>query len=603
MAALLLSFAGLRGQQAEFTAAAQQMVEAGAAFRVEFTLTVNSSELKPSGFSAPDFAGLNVIAGPTQSRGQNISIVGRQRTETITYTYTYIVTAPTAGHVTLGAATVTAGGKSYSTQPFQIEVVAAGAQGGQGAQAVPGGQPRSGGALQKDDVLIRIVPSRTTVYKGEPIRVQLKIYTRVDLAGASNYKYPAFNGFWSQEIPVNDPGRQEEYNGKLYQSQVLREFLLFPQQTGTLPIEQFGMSVVARIVTQSARQSLLDDFFGGGPQVDDIPLDLTAGPIPITVKEWPAGAPAGFNGAVGQFKLEGGPDRIDIPANSPANYEVRITGSGNLPLITAPGIVMPASFEQYTVKTTDNHSVSGATISGNKTFATPFIPRAEGEYNLPPVEFVYFDPAAARYVTLRTPDYTLQIGADAGGGNPESGLISGVNKEEVKVLGEDIRFIRVGDPQLRRVGATFLFSWKYWVVLLLIVAGFVAALSYLRNRIRLLADRTLTRNRRAQKVALRRLKAAERHMLAKDPAGFYDEMLRALWGYMSDKLNIPVANLSRDNVRQGLTARGLEPQWIDRYIEAIAECEYRRYAPSDNTQIGDVYNAAVELISKMESKI
>ena len=610
LAVLMLFCTGLLAQQVEFVAGGPQMVEVGSAFRIEFTLTTHSQDQTPSGFDPPAFTGVNVIAGPTESRGQNISIINGRRSEIYTVSYSYVLSAPDEGRVSVPAASVTVGGKSYSSNSFQIEVVAGGAGasgGGQpGAQQRPqtqGGQTQASSGLQKDDILLRIIPSRTTVYKGEPIRVQLKIYTRQELAGAGDFKYPAFNGFWNQEIKVSDPGRQEEYNGKLYHSQVLREFLLFPQQSGTLSIEQFSMSVVARIVTQNRRQSIFDDFFGGGPSVNDTQVNLTAGPIPITVKEWPAGAPAGFNGAVGQFKMEGGPNQIEIGANSSANFDVRISGSGNLPLITAPKIEMPTSFEQYTVKATDNYSVSGANISGGKTFSTPFIPRAEGEYTIPPVEFVYFDPAAERYVTLRTPNYTLRIGQDTGGGNTSSGLVSGINKEDLKILGEDIRFIRITDPKLRRVGSIFLFSWKYWVVLVVIIALFIAALMYLQKQIRLRNNKTLVRNRRAQKVALRRLKAAEKNMLAKDSAGFYDEMLKALWGYMSDKLNIPVSNLSRDNVKEGLAAKGVESELIDRYIAAIAECEYMQYAPSDKTQIGDVYNSAVELISKMESKI
>lgn len=593
LSALLIAFCTGARAQVDFTAAAPQRVEAGTAFRVEFTLSSPERIARPSAFTPPAFEGLNVVAGPSMANGQNFSFGNGQRSEIHTLTYTYAVAAPEAGIVTIPAASATVDGKSYSTRPVKIEVVAPG--------TAAGGQ-QTAATLQKDDVLVRIVPDRTALFKGEALRVQLKLYFRVDLAGASNFRYPAFNGFWNQEIPVNDAGGQEEYNGKLYTTRVLREFLLFPQQAGVLSIEQFSFSAVARLVSPGRAQSLLDEFFGGGPRIDDIPLDLTAGPIPITVKEWPAGAPAGFGGAVGQFTLEGGPDKAETAANSPANFVLRITGAGNLPLVTAPKPILPASFEQYTVKTEDNYGVSGRTITGTKSFTTPFIPRAEGDYVLPPVEFVYFDPAAVRYVTLYTPEHTMRVGADTGGGeNP--GLVTGVNREEVKVLGEDIRFIRVGDPKLKRAGGVFLFSWGYWVILLLIVGGFIAALRSLRRRIRRQSDRTLVRNRRARKVALHRLKAAERHMTAKDPAGFYEEMLKVLWGYMGDKLNLPAANLSRDNVREGLAARGVETEWIERYIDAVAECEYRRYAPADNSRIGDVYHAAVELISKMEGKI
>ena len=607
LAVLMLLCGGLWAQQVDFVVAAPQMVEAGVPFRIEFTATTSAANLIPAGFSGPDIKGASVIAGPSESRGQNIVTINGRRSESYIFTYTYVLVAESEGRIAVPAASVTVEGQSYRTKPMNIDVVAGGASAGTpsgGQRPQQGQQPAaSASSLDKDDILVRIVPSRTTVYKGEPVRVQLKIYTRVDIAGVRDIKYPAFNGFWSQEINVNDTWKQETYNNKLYNSQVLREFLLFPQQSGTLSIEQFSMSIVARIVTQSRRQSIFDDFFGGGPSIQDIPLDRTAGPIPITVRDWPAGAPAGFNGAVGQFKMEGGPNHTEIPANSSANYDVKISGSGNFPLVNAPSIEMPTSFEQYTVKTTDAYSVGASNIIGSKTFSTPFIPRAEGEYTIPPVEFVYFDPAAERYVTLRTPNAALQIGQDAGGGSVSPGMVTGISKEDLKILGEDIRFIRISDPKLRLVGSVFLGSWGYWLMLLLIAALFIFALIYLQKQIRMRNNKTLIRNKRAQKVALRRLKTAEKHMLVKDSTGFYDEMLKALWGYMSDKLNIPVAHLSRDNVKEGLAAKGVEPELIDRYVAAIAECEYMQYAPSDKTQIGDVYNSAVELISKMESKI
>ncbi len=587
--------------QVEFTARAPQMVEAGTAFRVEFSLMTDNEKLTPTGLSAPDFAGLNVIAGPSSSRSQNISIVNGRRSESYTHTYTYVVSAPAEGKITIGPASVTADGKSYSSEPVQIEAVAGESAAAAGQNASGSGQ--SSATLAKDDVLVRIVPGRTAVYKGEPIRVQLKIYTRVDLAGVQNARYPAFNGFWSQELNTTPQWTQETYNGKLYNSQIIREFLIFPQQAGTLSIEQFALSVIARIVTQGQRQSIFDDFFGGGPSIQDIPIELTAGPIPITVKELPAGAPAGFNGAVGQFRLEGGPGQLDIPANSSANFDVTISGSGNLPLVESPAIALPTSFEVYTVKTTDAYTPGGANITGSKTFSTPFIPRAEGEYTVPPVEFSYFDPTAGRYQTLRTQPYTFQIGQDTGGGNAATGLIGGANREELKILSEDIRFIRLGDPGLKRPGRTFLWSGVYWGIMAMLISSFSLLLRYLRKQIRLRGDITLVRNRRAQKVALRRLKTAEKYMLAKDGAGFYDEMLKALWGYLGDKLNLPAAELSRDRVQAELAGRGVEPELTDRYTAAIAECEYRRYAPSGGEQIGDVYHQAVELISKMESKI
>ena len=605
LAVLMLFCTGLWAQSVDFVAGVPQMVEAGSPFRIEFTVSVNTANVTPTGFSGPDIKGVNVIAGPTESRGQNISVINGRRSES--YSYTYVLVAESAGRLTVPPASVTVDGQKYNTKSMQIEVVAQGAS--QSSQPRPGqqnqgqAQGQSASGFQRDDVLLRAIPSRTSVYKGEPIRLVVKMYRRWETAFQENLKSPALNGFWSQDINSQHEWQQEEYNGKLYQSLIIREYLLFPQQSGTLTIDQFSVPVIARIVTQSRRQSDFDLFFGGGPQIQDIPLQLNTHTLSIQVKDWPAGAPAGFTGAVGKFTMEGGSGQSEIAANSSGNYDIKISGSGNLPLVTAPAVEMPSSFEQYAVKTTDGYSANGANVNGSKTFSIPFIPRAQGEYTIPPVEFTYFDPSSARYVTLRIPNQTLTIGQDTGGGNNSSGLVTGINKEDLKILGEDIRFIRIGNPKLRAVGSVFLFSTGYWLVLLLIIVLFIGAMIYLQKQIKLRNNKTLVRNKRAQKVALRRLKAAEKNMLLKDNAGFYDEMLKALWGYMADKLNIPVAHLSRDNVKEGLAEKGVEPELIDRYIAAIAECEYMQYAPSDKTQVGDVYNSAVELISKMESKI
>ena len=605
LAVLLLFCTVALAQAVEFIAGGPTMVEVGVPFRIEFTANAEVDEFTP-----PAFAGVNIIAGPGMSHGQNITFINGKRTQSISNTITYVLRIDQEGQVTIPATTIKVKGETYTSKPLMIEAVTGRAAAGGGGQSPSGSgnqgdqqQQASSGAIAADDILIRIIPSKTTVYKGEPIRVSFKLYSRHELSTIQNIKYPAFNGFWSHELQVNDQGGQETYNGKLYSTLVIREFLLFPQQAGTLTIDQFSMSVLAVLVTQNRPQSLLDEFFGGGPSIQEVPKNLTAGPLNITVKELPAGAPVGFNGAVGRFTMEGGPSQIEIPANSAANYDIKISGTGNLPLINTPIIEMPASFEQYTVKTTDGYNVSGTTFSGSKTFSVPFIARAEGQYTIPPVEFSYFDPQTENYKTLRAPNYTLQIGADAGGGAATSGMVSGINKEELRILGEDIRFIRLGDPKLERIGSVFLGSWGFWGMLLLLIVLFALIMIYLQKRVKFRSNTTLVRNKRAQKIALKRLKTAEKYMLAKDSGRFYDEMLKALWGYMSDKLNIPVANLSRDNVREGLFAKGVDPELIEKYVETIAECEYAQYAPSDKTQIGDVYNTAVELISRMESKI
>lgn len=592
LAAALLLFGGAgRAQQVEFEADAPRRVEAGVPFRIEFTANAEVEEFTPPAF--PEQVGL--IAGPSTSHGQRIVFVGGRSSHLEVYTYTYLLRVERPGRVTIPEATVRVEGREYRSRPIMIEA-------GDAPAAAGGDTPEQPAALAADDILLRVVADRTTVYRGEPVRVSYKIYAAVGVNSIHDIRTPAFDGFWTQEIPTGNQRTQEVLNNKLYDAMAIREFLLIPQQAGTLTIAPMTLQAVARIVSQPREQSLMDEFYGGGPAIRDIPKEVGSGPLRITVRDWPAGAPAGFDGAVGRFTLQGGPGRIEIPAGAAASYDLKISGTGNLPLVSAPAVELPGSFEQYPVETTDGFNVSGGTLSGGKEFTIPFIARGEGEFTIPPVEFVYFDPQAESYRTLSTPDYTVRVGAEAGGG-AGPGLVTGVPQSGLEILGEDIRFIRLGNPGLRPAGTVLLGSWRFWGALLGLIALFLLAAATLRRRIRYRSDATLVRNRRAQKVALRRLKAAERHMLAGDSAGFYEELLRALWGYMSDKLDIPVARLSRDNVREGLFARGVGTELIEKYVATIADCEYARYAPAEKTRIGDVYNAAVELISRMESRV
>lgn len=293
-----------------------------------------------------------------------------------------------------------------------------------------------------------------------------------------------------------------------------------------------------------------------------------------------------------------------ITANSAANYTVKISGTGNLPLIQAPKLNLPNSFEQYNIKTTESLNSTTAGISGYRQFEYPFIARAEGTYPVEPIEFSYFNPDLARYVTLSSKTAEVIVLPDSTGGSvPSRGMVSGMNKEDIKILGQDIRFIKLGKAQLVSRDRIFMASPLYFVLLLLIAAAFVFSLVWLQKRIRESRNAALVRGKRANKVALQRLRAANGYMKADDRRRFFEEMLRALWGYMSDKLNIPVANLTKENVREELLKRGVSAELSARFIEIISECEYAQYSPAVSGQMNDIYQGAVETISKFESVI
>ena len=607
---VLAIFSASAAEKVTFEANSPLTVAVGEPFRVEFAL---NAQPEPGSFKAPSFEGFDVIAGPAEAQGQSIQIVNNSMTRVINYTITYVLVPQGAGNVTVGAAEVTVEGTTYRTKPLAIEVVDEGKAPGGGGSAA-GGQPQrreeasSESAAQsrvaKDDILLRAIVSRTSVFKGEPLRVTFKLYERVPIVGYNDVKFPSFNGFWAQELNTENARREREtFNGKVYETLVAKEYLLYPQQAGTLVIEPAEITAVAQVVIQSRRS--LDPFFGSGHDFVNVPRKVQSPRINVTVKPLPAGAPASFIFAVGSFAMDAvlPPDRL--AANSAATYTVKISGTGNLTFVQAPKLTLPASFEQYNVKTTESINASAAGISGYRQFEYPFIARAEGTYDVEPVEFSYFDPARMQYMTLRSRPLELEITPDAKGGGGDAYVVQGrgMSKEEVKMLGQDIRFIKLGNAQLRPVREPFLFGAAYWGLLVGILALFTAVYVALRKQIRESQNAALVRGKRANKVAVQRFRVAKRYMEEQNRHAFYEEMLRALWGYMGDKFNIPVANLTKENVREELHKRGVSAEESQRFTSIITKCDEAQYSPAASAQMSEVYAEGVDIISRIEAVI
>lgn len=602
---LLAAVGALAAETPRLELSAPLTVALGKPFSVEFTLNAAPDE---NTFRAPSFEGFDLLAGPAVARGSSVSFINGKMSKSEQYTYTFVLLPKTAGNVTIGAAEARVDGELLRSQPQPVEVVDEGGAAPQGADARrPEREERQTAAdrVAEDDVLLRAVVSKRTVYKNEPLHVTYKLYTRVPFVDYSFEAAPAFNGFWAQDLTRkrnNVQSNRETFNGKVYETYVLGDWLLYPQQAGTLAIEPMGMTVVAQIVVQSRNR---DPFFGGGHEVYNVPRKVRSQPMSVTVKPLPAGAPAGFSGAVGDFRLETVPPDGRLAANSGATYTVRISGSGNLTFVQAPTLTLPGSFEQYNVKTTESINASAAGITGYRQFEYPFIARAEGDYEIAPVLFSYFDPVHGEYRTLSSKAVPVEVLPDAKGGSTEAVVLQGrgLSKEEVKLLGEDIRFIKLGAAQLGPERRPLLFSGLYWGLLVLIAAFFGGLYVLLRRRIRESQNIVLVRGRRANKVALQRFRAARRYMETQDRHAFYEEMLRALWGYMGDKFNIPVANLTKENVREELHKRGIPQEESQRFTAIITRCDEAQYAPAASTSMQEVYTEGVELISEIESRI
>ena len=385
----------------------------------------------------------------------------------------------------------------------------------------------------------------------------------------------------------------------MYDSQIIKEYLLYPQQTGTLSIEPADITAVAQVVMRTNRA--FDPFFGGGRELYNVRRELRTPRLTVTVNELPAGAPSSFGGAVGKFQMEATPSATQLAANSASTFNVRISGSGNLAFVQEPTLKLPTSFELYQVKSSESFKYSGSGTSGYRNFEYPFIARAEGEYDVPPIEFTFFNPEKQSYITLSSAPLTLNISPDgsAGAATPAQ-LITGTSKEGVRQLGSDIRFIKMTRPQLSAVVAPFILSPLYFMVLLLLVLLAVVAYFVVSKRIRDNKNTALVKGRRANKVAIQRFRAAERYMREQNRRAFYEEMLRALWGYLSDRFNIPVADLTKESVREELNRRGATEEAKD-VTAIISQCEEAQYSPIESVTMDQVYGKGIEIVSRIES--
>lgn len=603
IAIFALAFNATAQKEVDFKVAAPRMAVVDQYFKVEFSINV-----EPDNMEDPDFGGLEVVAGPIPSESTFFEYVNGKSNSGSIYTYTYGVVAHKEGIYTIKPVKATVGNKTFYTKSIPIEAVrerssrADQQQQSQGAGAAEASRPRS---MAADDVLLRLSVNKSSVYKGEPLLVTVKLYDRVGVVGVSDAKEPSFNNFWKQtlEIAGSSPA-QEAFNGKVYQTQVVQQYLLFPQKSGTLEIEQMDLTVIVRIVTEQPSAGGIFGSMFGGAITQDVAKELKTAPIKITVKDLPTPAPASFSGAVGQFTIDANVSNNKVNANSSSTLNLRLSGSGNLPMITTPDVVMPATFDAYPSKSSDSYTASVNGTTGSKTYEYPFIPRAEGNYTIAPIEFTFFDPNTSSYKTIKSEPFDIDVLKDVSGSSTGGGeLVSGVTKEQLKILGKDIHFIRVGEPSLKPRNQFFVWSLGYIAILVGMVALCAGVLIYLRRRIKLMRDTARVRNKQANKVALRRLKESRQYMNAGKETQFYEEMMRALYGYTSDKLNIPVSDLSKDNIKAELLKRNVSEADVEQLLLLLSDCELARFSPGASIQMGNIYSSSLDLIGRFESKL
>lgn len=584
-------------------AAAPDVVVNGDQFRL--TYTVNSQDVKD--FLAPQAKGFDVLMGPSRSQQSSTQIINGKVSSSRSITYTYILMAVSEGTFNIPAASIEVDGKKIFSNPLTIKVLPkdkedANSNQSQGNSGISSRNQKTSGRITDKDLFVLATASKTKVHEQEAILVTYKAYTTVDLRQLLG-KMPDQQGFYVQEVelPTQKTFKLEHYKGRNYNTVVYRQYVLFPQKSGKLEIPAVTFdAVVAQRVAVS--DDPFEAFFNGGGYVE-VNKKIVAPKLVINVDPLPS-KPEGFSGGVGTFSLKSDISTTELKANEAVTIKLTISGTGNMKLVSAPEVKFPHDFEIYDPKIEDNYELTANGLSGTKTIEYLAIPRHAGNFTVPAIEFKYFDIASEKYKTLTTEAYELKVAKGDGSASSQQVIADFTNKENVKVLGTDILFIKTGDTALRQKGNYFFGTTAYYLWYIIPFLLFIVFVVIYRKQAVENANVAKVKTKKANKVATKRMKLAGKLLSENKVNEFYDEVLKALWGYISDKLNIPVSKLSRDNIEAELSGHGVSEDLIKEFIGTLSECEFARYAPGNQNEAMDkVYSASVDVISKMENCI
>ena len=531
-------------------------------------------------------------------------VINGKVSSTSSITYTYILMASDAGTYTIPAASIEVNGEKVFSNAITIKVLPpdkAGNNGGNSSSSRSSSSSARGraGQISGNELFIVANASKTNVHEQEAILLTYKVYTSVNLRQLRG-DMPDMKGFHTQEIqlPNQKVFQLEHYKGRNYNATVWSQYILFPQQTGKLEVPAITFDAVVAQRTES--DDPFDAFFNGGGIVE-VQKKIVAPKLTINVQPLPS-KPANFSGGVGEFSISSSINSKEVRTNDAVTVKLVIKGSGNMKLISTPELRFPEDFEVYDPKVTNNFDVSTAGLTGSQTIEYLAIPRHAGDFTIPPVEFTYFDLKSNAYKTLKAEAYNLKVAK--GKGNADQVIADFTSKEDVKVLGQDIRFIKLGDTDLQKKGDFFFGTLSYWLWYIIPFILFVVMMVFFRKQAAENANVAKVKTKKANKVAVKRLKLAGKLLAENKKNEFYDEVLKALWGYISDKLSIPVSQLSKDNIEAELTKHGVAEDITKTFIGALDECEFARYAPGSESEAMDkVYSMSVDAISKMENSI
>lgn len=593
-------------QEVVFRASAKQTVQVGEKFSLVYSVNAEGKS-----FKGPSIKDFNVLSGPYTSSSSNIQIINGRMNQSVEYSFSYVLSAFKEGTFEIPAAEINIKGSVYKSNAIKITVVKGNASSGQNQQGQNNKKDKQSGNVSSEDVFIKAVANKKSPLLGEQLIVTYKLYTRLPISDMSISKLSNFNGFWSKDLlKDNDKLRQyKEYvDGEEFIVAEIRQVALFPLKSGNLQIDPLEMDCMAKVKQQKQKRSgdpFFDSFFNDPffDSYNSVKVKLKSNAITINVKPLPSSKkPADFSGGVGNFSMKTDIDRKKVKANEPINLKFTISGWGNIELVENPAINFPPDFEVYDPKISSNISTAKNLISGSRVIEYLIIPRTHGDYKIPPAKLSYYDLDKKTYITLTAPEFSIHV--DKGDGTSSSVSYSGVNQEDVKYIGSDIRHIRLNPGNFQPMGFMFFNSAWFYILLVLPLVAFVVFILTWKKELEKRSNISLMRNRKATKVAQKRLKNASALLQENKQEEFYVEISQALWGYLSDKFNIPLSSLSMETVSQVLNNQNVKPEIIEEYISTLNNCEFARFAPGEKTaSMRDIFQEALNLISKTEREL
>lgn len=586
----LVCVTGLWANNVRFAVDGPRQVIEGQQFQLEYTLyNASGKDLK-----LPEFKGCKVLYQGTSS-GTSVSVVNGKVDRQTTETHVITLRAEKEGSYTFAPATISADGRTLSTNTWKLTVLPpdkAGASSGRSSG-------RSGQSSDNTALFVRLILSKSKIYEQEAVLATIKLYTQASGVQAENYSFPSFEGFVVQDIdlPQNTSFSLENYNGINYKVAVLKQCLLFPQRTGKITITP------GKFDFQVETYQLVNGPFGPMRVPQGVSRSVSTNTASVEVMPLPGGKPASFMGGVGDFSLSSSISSTHVKANEAITLKLTIKGSGNLKYLKNPELQLPNDFDTYDPKVDVNVKASAGGVSGIRTVEYTTIPRFAGTFKIPAVEFSYFDIKSKSYKTLRTEAYEITVdkGAPGSGGKTVTNFS---NKEDLKLLNQDIHYIKLDKMNLVQTPTLYIDNWIYWLWYIIPALAFIVFVIINRKQAKANANVALMKNRKANKVASKRLKVAGKYLKNHDKEHFYDEVLKAVWGYLSDKLGLPNSELTKDNVAAELEKYGANAELIAEFNDILGRCEFAQYAPSQTDEAMDeLYTQTVEAIGKMENTV